>query len=180
MFDNGKIINFIFALIIISAVSSPFIRMSKETFLAGKHKTIKIGSYKVDLSIGLRENKDRTEMEGFSYFEFSDEKLSKANCLLKVSVKIDDYSGSNLNSPISRATGENLSCQSSQESCTYKNEGMGRLSLYFYNAPIKDQTYTFSLISSDGHVNEMCEGSKTITHKIRYRRSSWWERAMSV
>ncbi len=168
MFDNRKIINLILLLIVISVVALPFIPMSKDTFLAGKYKTIKIGPYEIYAKIGLRENNKRISMEGFSYFEYSEKQLSKNGCLLKITVKIENYDG------------ENLSCSSSNSSCTYKNDGMGRLSLYFYNAPIKTQTYVFSLLPKDGEISELCEGSKSLVHKIRYRRSSWWERAMSV
>jgi len=177
MFDNRKIVNGILGLIVIGAVAFPFVPMSKDTFLAGKYKTIKIGSYQIYAKIGLRENNERSSMEGFSYFEYSEEQLLKDNCLLKVSIEIDDH---DINSSKSRAAGGNFSCLSSEESCTYKNEGMGRLSLYFYNAPIHSQTYIFSLVSKNGQLNTLCDGTNSITHKIRYRRSSWWERAMSV
>ena len=158
----------------------PFIPMSKETYLSGLNKTVSIGDYKVKSRIGLRYNKSKGKMNGSSYFTYSKTKLDEDGCLLEVSVKIENYSALDFNVVPPRNKGGNLSCLSSNRTCVYISEGEGRLSLYFYEAPITPQTYIFKLHSKDGVENNKCEAEKSITHKIKYRRSSWWQRAMSV
>jgi hypothetical protein len=115
--------------------------------------------------------------------------LENDGCLLEVSVNFENLEANKYPIRVSNSEYEknfkpqNTKCNSLDDSCqTYKHLSTEtrRLHIKLYDQPLVPQTYTFLLKKRDDESKGKCDAEKTFEHKVRSKRATPFDLAMSV
>ena len=176
--------------LVLGTCSLPFLPITGHAYLASYEKNTKLGPYEVDVKIILSEAYgDKGQMDIDGYFYYPAAKLIEDGCFLAIEVKIEgqtqqEYPNHVVNTEYERNfPRENIFDDSINElnkSIARLSSKKHRLTLTLYDEPQAEQIYTLKLRPISEVNREFCDATVEIKHKVRRRRASFAQVAMSV
>ena len=176
-----KNIKWIFLGLILVACIFPFLRLSEKIYLVGFREVLSVGPYKVNAHVFLSDYEGIIDAGG--YFTYRTQSFSGTRCLLEVSLKSEGEKFISGIQSEKRQLWETDSCNSLERHCpegSVIDDTLSRLNLLVPDISVQDLTYNFQLSPENGIPNKNCEASTAYTHKVLYRRISYYDRYMSV
>lgn len=188
----GILKNIIFGwpVVALGTCTVPFLPITGHTYLAPYEKNTRLGPYEIDVNVVLSEAyEDKSKMNVSGYFYYPAEKLKEDGCYLKIDVTIEnqtqqEYPNHVVNTEYEKNfPRENTSDDSIDDlnkSIAELNSDDQRLTLTLYDEPKVEQIYRLSLRPLSDEKSEFCNTAVEIKHKVKLRRASMAELAVSV
>lgn len=175
-------------ILVLGTCSLPFLPITGHVYLKSYENKVKLGSYDIDVRILLSDTSEG-QMNIHGYFSYPAAKMLEGGCYVEVSVEIEgqtpqEYPNHVVNTEYEKNfPKENVFSNSigiSSQSNVENNMEKRRLILNLYDEPLTEQVYTINLKPISRKNHDTCSATKTIKHKVKYRRASPFDVAMSV
>ena len=175
--------------LLLGTCSLPFLPITGHTYLASYEKSTKLGPYEIDVKIILSkayENKEQINISG--YFYYPAKKLIEDGCLLEIDVKIEGLTPQKYPNHVVGTEHERNFPKENKFDDTSNDvnksiselESKNRLTLTLYDEPKVEQIYSLNLKPISELNREFCEAKMEIKHKVKRRRASLFDAAMSI
>ena len=174
---------------ILGICSLPFLPITGFEYIESYEEIIKIGSYEIEAYVVLNDKFEDGKMDVSGFFRYPMSQIENDGCLLEVSVNLEGYIPKKYPTRVINTkyqknfSPQNRTCNSLDDSCqTYKylSNETRRLHLSLYDQPLVSQIYTFELKPKSDKAQGICNAIETFEHKVRYKRATPFDVAMSV